>query len=171
MPPVHKQITRFIDSAYQRDMLIKLLKEQVGPYTVTITKGKRRSTHQNRLNRLWANEIAEQLGDQTPEEVRGLLKLQFGVPLLRAENEAFAEAYDRVVKPLSYETKIALMCEPLNFPVTRLMTTAQEHRYLDAIYQFFTEKGVVLTVPPDKRFGPKMGTDAGTLARNAEQVA
>jgi hypothetical protein len=160
MPPVHKQLTRYIEDAYQRDMLIKLLKEQVGPYTVTITRGKRRSTRQNRLNRLWAGEIAEQLGDRTAETSRGELKLQFGVPILRAENEAFCEAYDRVVKPLPYETKVALMCEPLDFPVTRLMNTSQEHRYLNEIYCFYTDKGVVLTVPPDKRFGPDIGEAA-----------
>lgn len=157
---VHKQVTRFVEDAYQRDMVIKLLREQVGPYTVTITRGKRRSTSQNRLNRLWAGEIAEQLGDQTPEEVRGLMKLQFGVPILRAENEAFCEAYDRYIKPLPYETKLALMQEPLDWPVTRLFVTDQEHRYLDSIYQFFTAKGVVLTVPPDKRFGPSVGQAA-----------
>lgn len=152
-----KQTTRFVEDDRQREMVLRLLKEQATPFTVTIARGKRRSSSQNRLNRLWAGEIAEQLGDQTPEEVRGLMKLQFGVPLLRAENEAFAEAYDRVVKPLDYETKLGLMCEPLNFPVTRLMTTDQEHRYLNSVYQFFTEKGVVLTVPPDKRFGPAVG--------------
>lgn len=160
MTPVHKQLTRYIEDAYAKDMLIKLIKEQPAPFTVTIARGKRRSSRQNRLNRLWAGEIAEQLGDQTPEEVRGLMKLQFGVPLLRAENEAFCEAYDRVVKPLPYATKLALMCEPLDFPCTRLMTTDQEHRYLNSIYQFFTEKGVVLTVPPDKRFGPAVGVVA-----------
>jgi hypothetical protein len=154
---VHKQTTRFIEDAYQRDMVIRLIKEQPVPFTVTIAKGKRRSSRQNRLNRLWSSEIAEQLGDQTPEEVRGLLKLQFGVPILRAENEAFCEAYDRAVKPLPYETKLALMCEPLDFPITRLMRTDQEHRYLNEIYCFFTQKGVVLTVPPDKRFGPAHG--------------
>jgi hypothetical protein len=160
MPPVHKQLTRYIEDAYQRDMLIKLLKEQVGPYTVTITRGKRRSSPQNRLSRLWANEVAEQLGDRTAEDVRGEMKLTHGVPILRAENEAFCEAYDRVVKPLPYETKLALMKEPLDFPITRLMNTDQQHRYLNAVYQYFTEKGVVLTVPPDKRFGPEIGEAA-----------
>lgn len=155
-----KQTTRFVEDDRQREMVIRLLKEQATPFTVTIARGKRRSSSQNRLNRLWAGEIADQLGDQTPEEVRGLLKLQFGVPILRAENEAFCEAYDRTVKPLSYATKLALMCEPLDFPCTRLMTAAQEHRYLNSIYQFFTEKGVVLTVPPDKRFGPAIGNAA-----------
>lgn len=155
-----KQTTRFVEDDRQREMVLRLLREQATPFTVTIARGKRRSSSQNRLNRLWAGEIADQLGDQTPEEVRGLLKLQFGVPILRAENEAFCEAYDRTVKPLSYATKLALMCEPLDFPCTRLMTAAQEHRYLNSIYQFFTEKGVVLTVPPDKRYGPKIGEAA-----------
>lgn len=157
---VNKQVTRYVQDAYQRDMVIKLLKEHPVPFTVTIARGKRRSSSQNRLNRLWAGEIAEQLGDDTAERIRGLLKLQFGVPILRAENEAFCEAYDTHVKPLPYETKLALMCEPLDFPVTRLMKTDQEHRYLNEIFCFFTQKGVVLTVPPDKRFGPKIGEAA-----------
>lgn len=157
MTPIHKQLTRYIEDAYAKDMLIKLIREQPAPFTVTIARGKRRSSLQNRLNRLWAIEIAEQLGDQTPEEVRGLLKLQFAIPILRAENAAFAESYDTYVKPLPYETKLALMREPIDLPATRLLTTDQEHRYLNSIYQFFTQKGVVLTVPPDKRFGPAVG--------------
>jgi hypothetical protein len=157
---IHKQTTRYVEDAYQRDMVVKLIKEQPTPFTVTIARGKRRSSRQNRLNRLWASEISDQLGDQTPEDVRALLKLQFGVPILRAENEAFCEAYDAYVKPLPYATKLALMREPLDFPVTRLMKTDQEHRYLNEIYCFFTEKGVVLTVPIDKRFGPKIAYEA-----------
>jgi len=152
-----KTITRFIEDHYQRSMLVKLIGEQAMPFTVTIAKGKRRSSHQNRLNRLWAIEIADQLGDETPEYYRGLMKLQFAIPILRAENEAFCESYDRVVKPLPYETKLALMCEPIDLPATRLLTTAQEHRYLDEVYRHFTERGVVLTIPPDKRFGPAIG--------------
>lgn len=139
--------TRVIKSEYSRDLLIRLLKEQKLPFTVDITKGKRRSVEQNRLQRLLLNEIAEQLGDQTPEEVRGYCKLTLGVPILRAENEDFREKYDRIVKPLPYKTKLELMMEPIDFPVTRLMKTDQKTRYLDGIYRHFCEKGVVLTVP------------------------
>lgn len=158
--------TRFVENDYQRKMLISLIGEQKLPFTVTIAKGKKRSTHQNRLNRLWAGEISEQLGDESPEYYRGLMKLQFAIPILRAENEAFCESYDRIVKPLPYETKLALMCEPIDLPATRLLTTAQEHRYLDDIYRYFTEKGVVLTIPIDKRFG----TPVQTLRQHAESV-
>lgn len=146
--------TQIVTDEYERKMLIKRMQEQKLPFSVSISKGKSRTWRQNRLNRQWCNEISEQLGDQTPEEVRGLLKLQFGVPILRAENEAFCERYDAVVKPLPYATKLALMQEPLDFPITRLMTTAQQTKYTDQIYAFFTAKGVILTVPDDRRFGP-----------------
>jgi hypothetical protein len=159
-----KQITRFIEDHYQRSMLVKLIGEQAMPFTVTISKGKKRSSDQNRLNRLWAGEIADQLGDHTPEEVRGILKMKFGVPILYAENEAFAEAYDSHVRNLPYETRLGLMCVPLDFPITRLMNTGQQNRYLDDIYHYFTARGVVLTIPPDKRFGPPVGEKVESAA-------
>lgn len=139
--------TRVIKSEADRQLLLRLLKEQKVPFTVDITKGKRRTVEQNKLQRLLLNEIAEQLGDQTPEEIRAYCKLTIGVPLLRAENEIFRERYDAVVKPMSYEQKLAIMMEPLDMPVTRLMSTEQKRRYIDGIYQHFCQKGVVLTVP------------------------
>ena len=153
--------TSFIETEQHRKMLLRRLEGQKLPFTVSVSRGKKRSFWQNRLNRLWAGEIAEQLGDRTPEEVRGELKLTFGVPILCAENEAFCEAYDKHVRPLPYETKLAIMREPLDFPVTRLMKTDQQHRYLEAIFKFYTEQGVILTVPEDKRFGPAIGERIG----------
>lgn len=138
---------RIVKSEYERDMLLKLIRAQPLAFTVTIAKGKKRSIHQNKLSRLWVNEIAEQLGDRTAEEVRGDMKLRFGVPILRAENETFCEKYDRLIKPLPYETKMELMMMPLDFPVSRLMDTGQFTRYLDSAYRFYTEKGIQLTEP------------------------
>lgn len=139
--------SRIIQSEYDRALLIKLIEEQKLPFSISVTKGKNRSIDQNRLQRLWCNEIAEQLGDQTPEQVRGLCKLEIGVPIMRAENEAFAEKYDRLIKPRPYEEKLELMMEPMDFPVTRIMTTNQKWRYLDGIEQKFTQQGLVLTKP------------------------
>jgi hypothetical protein len=102
---------------------------------------------QNRLQRLWINEIAEQLNDRTAEEIRAECKLTLGVPILRAENEAFCEAYDRHIRPLPYEQKLALMAEPFDFAVTRLMTTEQKTRYLDAMHRHYSAQGVILTDP------------------------
>lgn len=140
-------VTRVIRTEVDRALLVQLIKAHKLPFTIDLVKGAHRSVDQNRLQRLWINEIAEQLGDQTPEEIRGLCKLQFGVPILRAENSRFCEMYDRYVKPRSYEEKLALMMEPLDMPVTRIMTTDQKTRYLEAMSKHFLEQGVVLTEP------------------------
>ena len=138
---------RTVRNEYERKMLLRLLENRRPPFTVDITDGRRRSVEQNRLQRQLINEIAEQLGDRTPEQVRAECKLTLGVPILRAENEEFRAKYDAVVRPLPYEQKLAIMAEPLDLPVTRLMTVSQKTRYLEAIYQHFGEQGVVLTQP------------------------
>lgn len=140
---------RFVETEHDRTMLLRFIEGQPLPLTVTLSKGGKRSLKQNRLSRLWLNEIAEQLGDRTPEDVRAYCKLTIGVPILRAENDAFRERYDAIVKPLPYEQKLALMMEPLDFPVSRLMSTKQATAYLDGIHRHFSEKGIVLTDPGD----------------------
>lgn len=139
-----------VASQYDADLLAKRLAAMNRPYSVSITQGKKRSIAQNKLQRLLCNEISEQLGDTTPEEVRALCKLQHGVPIMRHENEKFCQAYDKHVKPLPMETKLACMAEPLDFPVTRLMTTKQKTQYLDAIYRHYSAQGLRLTSPEDQ---------------------
>ena len=144
-------ITRTIGTEQDRDLLIRLIKSLNLPVTVSITKGRRRTVEQNKLQRLWINEAAEQLGDRTREEMRGYCKLHHGVPILRNENDAFKQAYDQVIRPLSYEDKLKTMMAPLDMPVTRVMTTDQKTRYLDAIAQGFLEQGVALTEPEGRK--------------------
>ena len=141
--------TRVVDTESDRSLLVKLIEGKKLPFTAEVVKGKRRSVEQNKLQRLWMGEIAEQLGDRTPEEVRAYCKLTLGVPILRAENELFAMKYDSHIKPLPYAQKLAIMAEPLDLPVTRLMTTEQKTRYLYAIVQHFAEQGVRLTQPDE----------------------
>lgn len=140
--------SRLIDNEYERKMLIKRIEGHKLPFTAEITAGRRRSVDQNRLQRKWMAEIAEQWGE-TAEYWRGYCKLCIATPILRAENDEFRAKYDEHVKPLDYETKIAIMQEPLDLPVTRLMTTAQHTTYLDAVFKHFAEQGVVLTIPED----------------------
>ena len=139
--------TRVVKTETDRKLLLAFLAKRPIPFTVDITSGKHRSVEQNKLQRLWLNEAAAQLEGQTAEELRGLCKLTIGVPILRAENEDFREKYDAVVRPLPYEAKLAIMQEPLDLPVTRLMNTDQKTRYLDGISRMFAEQGVVLTEP------------------------
>lgn len=119
------------------------------PITVSIMEGEQRSTRQNKLQRKWCHEVAEQLGDRTPEEVRGYSKLHFGVPILREEDAAFRAEYDAIIRPLPYEAKLRLMMEPFDFGVTRQMTTKQKTAYLDAMFRHWSELGVQLTRPED----------------------
>lgn len=129
-----------------RDRVTKLMHSRDYPYTVNITKGAPRSIEQNKLQRRIMLELQEQ-GDQAAEEYRGFCKLHFGIPILRAEDEVFCEKYDRLIRPLDYEVKIEYMMAPFDFPVTRIMTTKQKSKYLDAIYLYFAEHGFILTKP------------------------
>jgi hypothetical protein len=116
---------------------------------------RKRSVAQNMRQRRWLSEAAEQLGDTTPEEQRGYCKLHFGVPILRnALPEecikaalGFKETYDKHVRPLPYETKMACMMIPIDFPITRIMTTKQKAQYLEQIAIYFSGLGCKLTEP------------------------
>ncbi len=138
---------RFVENERERERLIEFIADHEMPFTCSITKGHKRSLQQNRLQRLWIKEICAHNDGTTEEEIRGFCKLMFAVPILRAENEAFREKYDQHVKPLQYEQKIALMMEPLDMPVTRLMTTKQKTAYLEAIKAHFPD--IPLTNPDD----------------------
>jgi len=145
--------TRILETDADRKLLLKYLEHQKLPLTIEITAGKHRTNNQNRLQRQWMLDIAAQLPDLTAEEWRGYCKLHFGVPILRAENEAFAKVYDEYLRPLPYETKLATMRVPIDLPVTSKMTTKQKTAYLDQIQRFFSERGVVLTDPEALQWG------------------
>ena len=143
-------VERVVTSEYERRMLIRLIEGQKRlPFTVNIIAGKHRSIEQNRLQRKWVAEIAEQIPGESAEYWRGYCKLRFGVPIMRRDSEAFRERYDKIIKPLPYEDKIAAMMEPLDLPVTRIMKTKQKTEYLDEVFRHFTEQGVILTIPDD----------------------
>ena len=140
-------VATVVNTASDRDRVIELLKKRKPPYLVSIKNGQHRSIEQNKLQHLWINEAAEQLGEDTPEGYRAFCKLHYGVPILRNENDDFREAYDKHIRPHSYEDKLAMMAIPLDFPVTRLMKMGQKKRYLDDIYHHFFGLGVLLTEP------------------------
>lgn len=137
---------RVINNKQDLEQWSKYLGNLELPVTVSVAKGARRSNKQNKTMRLWMNELNAQ-GDSTAEEYRAYCKLHFGVPILRDTHAGFQEQYDRIVKPLPYEYKLALMMEPIDVPITRLMTTIQEKQMLDQIYVHFTGQGFHLTDP------------------------
>jgi len=139
--------TRIIHTERDRQSLIALIAGRALPFHVAISKKEKRSVEQNRLQRLWLNEAAEQLEEYTAEEYRGYCKLIFGVPILRADDEEFCRVYDLVIRPLPYEKKLLAMQVPLDLPVTSMMTTKQKTTYLDAMWHHFQGLGVKLTEP------------------------
>ena len=138
--------TKIIRDPIHVEALANLLRGRKLPITVTWTQGAPRSTAQNRLAQRWFTDIATQLGDQTHEDVRADCKLRFGVPILRAENEAFQISYDRVIKDLPYEDKLDAI-KAFDLPVTRLMTAKQMTAFMDEMQRNWTAQGVRLTDP------------------------
>lgn len=138
--------TKIIREPIHVEALANMLRERKLPITVTWTQGAPRSTAQNRLAQRWFTDIATQLGDQTHEDVRAECKLRFGVPILRAENEAFKVSYDRVIKGLPYEEKLDAI-KAFDLPVTRLMTVKQMTAFMDEMHKHWSGQGVRLTDP------------------------
>lgn len=149
-----KKIKRWVKNEGDKELLLSFLRNMDAPFTIDIEKGirEKRSTDQNRLQRLWVNE-AEQQGDMTAEEYRAYCKLHFGVPMLRNENEVFAELYDSKIRdrmpPYTYEQKLEFMAVPWDMHVTRLMTVKQHNKYLNKMHDHFTSLGMILTIPND----------------------
>lgn len=135
---------RIIDNDEDLSVLGTLLHGLKKPFTVHWVQGRDRSKDQNALQFLWANEVASQLGDRTINEVRQDWKLRHGVPILRAENEAWAAVYNEILKPMSYEMKVKVMAI---IPVTSEMTVKQMRQYLDTVQRECLQQGLRLTDP------------------------
>lgn len=119
------------------------------PFSVSVAIGRRRTLNQNALAWKWAGEIAAHFGDRTANEVHAHNKLHHGVPIRRECDADFAEVYDAKIKPLPYETKLAIMAPPIDLPVTRGMKVKEMQRFLDAVALEWTGQGVTLTIPED----------------------
>ena len=88
-----------------------------------------RSARQNRLAFKWYGEVSKQGREYTINGVRAKSKHRYGLPILLAENEAFAKGWDLVAKNCNYEEQIQFI-EDTELPITSLMTTKQMNRYL-----------------------------------------
>ncbi|WP_425489264.1 hypothetical protein [Noviluteimonas gilva] len=114
---------------------------------VKIVAGKKRSVEQNAVLHGWFGQVARELREDDERGVKRFCKLHFGVPLLRAEDEEFRDAYDRVVRPLPYESKLIAMDI---LPVTSAMTTKQLDKCMTDIQDHYAKHGVALVYPREK---------------------
>lgn len=140
--------TRAIKNTDDLALLKVYLDGRKRPFTIDVTDGRDRSSEQNRLSQKWYAEIAEQTGEDR-EEVRARCKLEIGVPIMREASDKFKATYDRLIRPLDYDDKLAIIRDT-DMPVTRLMNVTQMTEYMDLVFQRHSEFGIVLTVPPDR---------------------
>lgn len=124
------------------------LDQRKRPFTVDVTDGRDRSSEQNRLSHKWYKEIADQTGEAV-DEVRARCKLELGVPIMREVSDKFRATYDRLIRPLDYADKLALIRDT-DMPVTRLMGVGDMSRYMDAVFERHASFGIELTIPEDK---------------------
>ena len=112
----------------------------------SLKSGKKRSLSQNDISHAWYEQLAREMREDDAEGWKSYCKLHHGVPILRTEDEDFRATYDKAIRPLSYEQKLAVM---KILPVTSLMTKAQLSRYLEAVQADFRAKGVWLEFPQE----------------------
>jgi len=144
--------TRVLKSSDDIEKLARFLAARSKyPLTVTVTQGDNRTGQQNRLAQRWFTDVARQLGDQTHEDIRAYCKLTIGVPILRAENEAFCGSYDATIRPLPFEAKLKAI-KDFDLPVTRLMTVRQMTQFMDGMHRYWTEQGMRLTDPEAMKY-------------------
>lgn len=136
---------RILRTTEDVDEFVRLLCGLKLPLTVAWKAGADRTGQQNRLMWLWANEAAQQLGDRHAEDVQAEWKLTIGVPALRADDADFRAVYDKAIRPLPYEHKVAAM--KMGFPVTSIMKVRQMVHFMDAVQQKCLELGLRLTEP------------------------
>lgn len=113
---------------------------------VSTKAGTARSLDQNAISHAWYEQLARELREDDALGHKCYCKLHHGVPILRAEDGEFREAYDATIKGMSYEQKLKAM---RILPVTSLMTKPQLSKYLEAIQSDFDRRGVRLEFPDE----------------------
>jgi len=111
---------------------------------VSAKAGSARSLPQNAIQHVWYTQMAM---EDRQEDVRGHIrycKWTHGVPILCADDPEYRAMCRRLLGPLDYECRLEAMD---HFPVTRLMTKAQETSYLEAVQRDYGRRGVLLEFP------------------------
>lgn len=137
-----------INSAEGLSKFIGELRETWGTHKfvrVTVKTGKDRSLDYNALSHCWYQQVADELREDTALGVKNFCKLNFGIPILRAEDDEFRTFYDAGMKlSLNYEQKIKAMAY---MPVSSLLTQKQFDQYARAMQEHYRTRGVVLEFP------------------------
>lgn len=139
-----------INSETTLQNFIGSLRETYGSFKflrVNVKTGKDRSLPQNAITHAWYEQLARELREESALGWKCYCKLHHGVPIMRAEDEEFRDAYDQVIKGLRYEQKLIAM---RSWPVTSIMNKDQLSKYAAAMQDDFRARGVLLEFPADE---------------------
>lgn len=104
-----------------------------------------RSLAQNRLCHMWYGEISGQMFE-SPLETKARCKLDYGIPMLMASNEDFAEKWHSVTHHLGREE---LLTAADLFDVTSIMGIRMMAKFLTMVQDVHEAQGIELTRPGD----------------------
>lgn len=122
------------------------------PARVTITDAKEaRTAAQNRALHLWLAEIAQALGDTTPEEVKASCNLTYGRPILARDDPEWNSAFSYIFDSLNHASKLKAI-RVFDIPFTRRMNVEQLYEYMEQLQRDYREQGIYLTDPELKGY-------------------
>ena len=104
----------------------------------------KRTKSQNDLSFALYTQIARQKQDESVEDIRRQCKLEYGVPILRRDDEEFRYVYDNSTKKLEYEAKLISMKWT---DVTSRMSKKQFSEYVDTVIREYSKQGIVILMP------------------------
>ena len=108
---------------------------------VTLIEGRNRTLDQNALSFQLYTDLHKAKSDVFPsvDDARAYCKLHFGIGIRRQEDD-YNSVYATMIKDrFSYEEKLKLMVDPVDFPVTRGMSRAQFSQYVEMILNAFPD--------------------------------
>jgi len=127
-----------VSNQEQLSFLLDDLRGMKMPFIVELLPA-HRSIPQNRLFYLMYDIIGKQLYGGDEHHARNECKLTIGVPILRRDSQKFQETYDKLLKPASYEDKLAMM-EYIS--ISSIFDKAQGTEYIKKIFDSYAQKGV-----------------------------
>lgn len=140
-----------INSEISLQSAIGILREEYAQYKYlsgSFKSGQDRSIDQNAISHLWYGQLARELREDDALGWKSFCKLNYGVPILRAEDDEFRQFYDGAIRmSLTYEQKLVAM---KYLPVTSEMKKHQLSKYLEAMQVAFLQRGVRLEFPEQK---------------------
>ena len=125
--------------------LVRQLHAAMGEHAQLVTfaplNGKR-GLPSNALSHIWYAYAEECKGDEFEDDIKCFCKLNYGVPILRKEDQEFNRFYNMALFNKTYEQKI----ESMKFvPITSRMTKDQMNRYMTRMQVEFANMGIILT--------------------------